>query len=86
MMEQGATRRAGAALHLEGGRACKPDLDQALDGRVEQRAPRLVPALLLRSRDPGELAHRQIVYRSKNSQSRLFVLVAVQLAGNGRVD
>ena len=73
VMEQGAARDVGAALHLERRGAREADLDQALDRGVEQRAARLVAALLLRTRCAGSLGHPRAVYRPRNSQSRLFV-------------
>ena len=57
-MEQGAARRVRTALDLERGGAGEPDLDQALDRGIEERAPRLVAALLLRPRYAGGLRHR----------------------------
>src|SRR5262249_6809941 len=40
----------GPALDLQRGGPCEPDLDQALDRCVEQRAPGLLAALLLGAR------------------------------------
>ena len=73
MMEQGPTRDLGTTLHLERGRAREADLDQALDGGVEERAAGFVAPLLLCPRCTSGLGHCEIVYRPRNSQSRLFV-------------
>ncbi len=73
VVEQRAARDVRPALDLERRRAREPDLDQALDRGVEQRAPRLVAALLLRAGSADRLWHHPEVYRPKNSQSRLFV-------------
>ena len=58
VVEQGAARDVGPALDLERGRAREADLDQALDRGVEQRAARLVAALLLGARCASRLELR----------------------------
>ncbi len=57
VVQERAARDVGAALHLERRRAGEADLDQRLDRGVEQRAPRLIAALLLRARGAGGLGH-----------------------------
>src|SRR5204863_8378592 len=96
VVEQGASRDLGAALDLERRGTCESDLDQRLDRGIEQRAPGLVAALLLGSRNTNSLGHSPAVYRPTNSQSRLFVdfdrcvmyakgyMQAIQVPGYGR--
>ncbi|MEO8845966.1 MAG: hypothetical protein ABI591_14990 [Kofleriaceae bacterium] len=75
VVEQGTARGIGTTLDLERGRAREPDLDQALDGGVEERATSSVTSLLLRSRSTDRLWHHVDLYLPENSQSRLFVSI-----------
>src|SRR5690606_30719466 len=60
VMEQRSSRDIGAALDLERRGPREPDLDQALDDGVEQRAPGLVTALLLGARSSGAAGLRPL--------------------------